>query len=118
VPRFRHRTSQWATSTLLVGLIVTFGVNCVPIAQMTGAPMVDCPMEAADHPCCVTDTERVEQGSIVKPFVLEAPSAVVATFSGEDSLDHDAVRRQSFAYAPSLKDSDVPTYLLDSTFRI
>lgn len=115
VPR---RESHWSASMLLMALILTFGVNCVPLSQMTSAPVADCPM-ATEHPCCVSDAERVEQGSIVKPFVLDPPStALVATLSDEASFDHATVWRRSADSVSPLKEPDVPIYLLVSTFRV
>jgi hypothetical protein len=77
----------------------------------------DCPM-TPEQGRCAGETLKVQQGPVAKQIVLSAPSLVVAAIvvQGEPRV-HES-QWGATATGAALKLPNVPTYLLDSTFRI
>jgi hypothetical protein len=113
-------------ATLALALAVTFCGNCVPVLAATAAQRLlqppamdpDCPM-TEKHRCCVSDIERVQEGLVSKPYVLTAPSLDVFVVLPFEQPDHLVYQRQPSGAQPIPKlESNIPRYVLSSTFRI
>lgn len=120
---FLIRRSRPTASALIIAL-VAFCANCLPAAEATAEEMAccaamgdDCPM-AQEHDCCAGETSKVKQGTVAKQLVFSPPSLVLVGILSaleppqlQSEWNRDAIRS-------ALKPPGIPTYLLNSTFRI
>ena len=72
----------------------------------------------SEHGRCAGETLQVQQGPIAKPLVLSPPSlALFAVLADVEPFPLESVWNRGVA-GSVLRPPGVPTYLLDSTFRI
>jgi hypothetical protein len=77
----------------------------------------DCPM-TQEHGRCAGETLKVQQGPVAKQLVLSPPSIALAATFAQAAPRHHESQWDAAPNRAALKLRGVPTYLLDSTFRI
>jgi hypothetical protein len=112
------------TASALIVALVAFCANCVqganPIPEQTASSAAmpdDCPM-TSQRGRCAGELLKVQQGPVAKQLVLSPPSSVPAPSA---VYAEPPLLESQFGGATNgavLRLPGVPTYLLDSTFRI